>query len=226
MRHHGDLPLHGQPEPPARSRAVTVLAIGNFVWAGLYLAAGVYLVIAGSHVASLFAATPPPAGADRKTAAVKDVGTTVSETLTVLVAVAAVLLFLQAVPLVLAGLGVLRRRRWGRFLTLLLGGFALFQGLSLLASGKAGLIFPGLVLAGYAVAAFVILLRRPAAAEFASTPVRRHEEEQAARVSWKPSTYGDEETEAEPVRRREPVVEPSRAREPAGSRQAAPSQRE
>jgi hypothetical protein len=91
----------------------------------------------------------------------------------------AILFFFAAVLLFLAGVGLLRRRRWSRVLTLIFGVFAgglagLYAYGLLATSSSAGVERPLFILVlgllihgGYCVFVFATLLRRSVSAEFA-----------------------------------------------------------
>jgi len=76
-------------------------------------------------------------------------------------------LIFGAIPLLLAGIGVLQRQQWGRILTLVLAGLDLFNALAAFRSDS--VVFASiwfLLHVGYGVTAFVILLQPRYAEEF------------------------------------------------------------
>src|SRR5207247_7305610 len=80
-------------------------------------------------------------------------------------AFAGICIMILAVPTILAGVGVMNRRQWGRILTLVLGALA---GLGALATlrGIPNTIPNIVVSAGYCIFVYVILLNKDYAAEF------------------------------------------------------------
>jgi hypothetical protein len=154
--------------PPTRSRTVTVVAVANFVLGGLRLVPSVgqlFLVIriGGWEYIWEYA---------------RDGEYLIL--LTVAFWIVLVLFDLQiAVLMLVAGTGVLRRRRWGRWLTLVLGGVNVLLGarfIPQLATGLYGNESYGLltlaaiiilIQLGYCVLVYAVLLNRRFAAEFA-----------------------------------------------------------
>lgn len=139
----------------ARSTAVTVVAVANFVVAALEVLYGLHLLLGAGLMGAAGNMPGVPAEFQQATSG-----------LAALIVVFAVLAFLMGALMVAAGWGTLNRQPWGRVLTLVLGGLAVLAALGSLAPLNA----LGLVLhAGYAVLVLVVLLNPAYAAEFGST---------------------------------------------------------
>ena len=142
--------------PPAKSGAVTAVAIVNFVFGGLDLLCGLLVLVGGAAVAGLVAVAGHEGGAGPEAG-------TVAAVVGGLIIVFAVFQMLLGVPTILAGVGVLKRARWGRILTLVLGALsgvlAVFNLFSLD-------IRDAILHGGYCAMVYAILLNKQYAAEF------------------------------------------------------------
>jgi len=132
---------------------VTAVAVVNFILGGLNALCGGLLLLSGGVVAGVGAARAAGGGAEGAAAA-----TVIGGLLVVLGVVSLIL----SIPTIVAGVGVLKRRQWGRVLTLILGGLSGLIGLSLLIRMQAG----GLLQLAYCVFVYVVLLNSKYAAEF------------------------------------------------------------
>jgi hypothetical protein len=163
---YGDQPPPGPPT--GRSGAVTAVAIVNFVLGGLEVLFGLVIMIMGPAVASFITGVASdaskqsgmnPAEAEKFRQAASAGG----GFLTAVVGFIGVCFMIFGVPMILAGIGVLNRRQWGRILTLVLAVLSgLLALLNLISLNIVGLIING----GYAILAFVVLLNAKNAAEF------------------------------------------------------------
>ncbi len=162
-----------------RAWPVTAVGAGQLVLGGLYVVWGVYLLIAGAQLVSgLLQARDDAAslaGAEGKQVreGANVVASGLAGMVATVVAIAAGCSMLQGLPLLLAGAGVLARRRWGRVLALVLAALGGLEGVACLfnAGRSAGVLAAGLVLLAYAVLTWVVLLSRRAAVEFGLWPV-------------------------------------------------------
>lgn len=170
--------MAGEPEYEPRVRgpqsgAVTAVAVCNFVLGGLYAVCGVILMAAMGVVAKMFGGAIEEAAAksgDPQVAKAAEGGGIFAMIAGFGVAVGLCVLVVFALPLILAGVGVVKRRQWGRILTLVMGAILGLLGLiSLFFSLKGGVgagIVGDLILVGYGVLAYVVLLNAKNAAEF------------------------------------------------------------
>lgn len=136
---------------PVRSGAVTAVAIVNFVLGGLSLLCGGIVLLGG---AALMGLVGKQGGAEEQAAAAALGG---------IALVIAVVMILLSLPTIIAGIGVINRRNWGRILTIVLGVLA---GLLALLDLVTVNIFGLVIHAGYCVLVLVILLNQKYAAEF------------------------------------------------------------
>jgi hypothetical protein len=168
-----------EPEPgapayaPPKSGAVTAVGVINLVLGGLTVICGLIFMFAAAWI---FGAGKTVEGEFQK-AIVKAGGQPVEVEaaggLAGLLAGAAVVIgvifVLIAVLQILAGVGVLNRRQWGRIITLVLGAIAgIFALLSLLSIGANPLnaLLGVLIYGGYCVFVYIVLLNAQNAAEF------------------------------------------------------------
>ena len=164
---------------PQRSGLVTALAVINFVFGGLGILCGLLAFLGGALVASAGSAgndferqleekmreqgvqVKGGAGGGGKTV----------QALGAIIMISAVISLLWGAGAIAGGVGLIKRRNWGRILTLVLAGVAgLLAILSLiqtfLGAGAGGLVSV-IIYVAYAVFAFVVLLNPQAAREFA-----------------------------------------------------------
>jgi len=163
--------LPGEYDRPARkSGAVTAIAIINFVFGGLQVVCGLLLMVAGAFIGKLLgdvaAGAPPPQGMDPEAAKqIQQLGQAGGGMFAGFGALFGVCIMLFAIPTILAGVGVMNRRQWGRILTLVLGALAGLSALASLSALPKGI--PNIVISGgYCVLVYVILLNKQYAAEF------------------------------------------------------------
>jgi hypothetical protein len=156
-------------EVAAPSGVVTLVGVLNLVFAGLSVIGSLALMFLGATIMGWItgvAADPAfqPGGINNQRAVAQVQGLAAMGTM-MFVGMGFCFILLVALPLGLAGYGVLKRQQWGRILTLVLGGIAaLFAVLSLLnmPRGIAGLIMYG----AYAGLTYAILLQPQFAEEF------------------------------------------------------------
>jgi hypothetical protein len=133
---------------------VTAVAVVNFVLGGLNALCGGLLLLGGG-VAAGAGATGAVGGEPEAAAAATIVGG--------VLIVLGILVLLLSLPTIIAGVGIVKRRQWGRILTLILGGISGVLGLLSLIALQPG----GLLQLAYAIFVFVVLLNEKYAAEFA-----------------------------------------------------------
>jgi hypothetical protein len=155
LERRGDVPV-------TRSGAVTAVAIVNFVLGGLSILCGLFVALLGGFLASLTSGgggVIDQAKLDPSQKAALQQATAVSG----LIIAVAIAVILVGVLRIVAGVGVIQRRQWGRILTLILGGLSAVLGILDFISGNP----IGAVLdIAYAVFVFVVLLNAKFAAEF------------------------------------------------------------
>jgi|GEM_PF-6325721 len=156
--------------PVRKSGAVTAIAVIKFIFGGLQLVCGLLFMIGGAFVGKLFgdlaAGAPAPQGLDaEQVKQAQQIGQVGGGFLAGFGAVVGVCIMLFAVPSILAGIGVMNRRQWGRILTLILGALA---GLGALINLKGlPMTIPSIIVGGgYCALVYVILLNKEYAAEF------------------------------------------------------------
>jgi hypothetical protein len=161
-----------------RSWLISSVGLVNLLLGGLCVAFGVYCFAAGADAVGQLLqlqteagrATAPLTGAEaQKANALLGAGSTgLAGILLGMVAVLAACAVLQGLPLLLAGMGLLYRKSWGRVLALLFAFLALLQGLAcvLAAQRSTPLLAAGLVWLGYALLTFVALIGKRASLEF------------------------------------------------------------
>jgi hypothetical protein len=162
---------YGYPTLPPRSGAVTAAAVLNFVFGALHVLCGGLL---GMVVAVLnsgdeqfiedfkegFGGEPPPNMTWEE----------MFEIVTIAIGVFVVIALITAVLAIIAGVGVIKRRNWGRVLALIIAVVSLLIGILAIvgsvqqgdASGWLGVIF----YVGYGIIMFVLLLSSGASADF------------------------------------------------------------
>lgn len=142
--------------------AVTAIAVVNFVLGGLVLLCGVIAFGVGAVVGGVIFQGQKGAADLRPLAGLGGF-------FAGLLIAFALLYLLVGTLLIVAGVGVVKRRPWGRILSLVLGGitavFALLSAFGI-ATGNLGSCVTLLVFGGYTVLVYVILLNRDNAAEF------------------------------------------------------------
>lgn len=146
----------GSPAP--KSGAVTAVSIVNYVLGGLSLVCGLVMMVGGAAFAAAIggaAEQDPNISAEDAAAGAAVVGG--------VMVVIALIVMAMGVPMIIAGVGVAKRAKWGRILTLVLGGLAGAFGLiDLVSMNIIGLLIHG----GYCGMAFGILLQKKFADEF------------------------------------------------------------
>lgn len=155
--------------PARKTGAVTSVAVSNFVIGGLQLACGLvttlFLVVGGAAMSAMInEAAKTSQNPDRQEAATAAMGIAGAVALGVIL-----FMLLIATTFLLAGYGIVKRRQWGRILTLILGGLSgLLALVSLysLAMGNWQSIIGTMIYGGYAAQVFAVLLNQRSAAEF------------------------------------------------------------
>ncbi len=153
--------------PQARSGAVTALAVVNFIFGALRLLDG-GLCVCGGALAALWAGTAEP---ETGRLTLEYIFAPVAGILAPFAVVIGVISMILGVPSIIAGFGVLKRRQWGRILTLILGGLsgamAVFNLLNAVFNlGVTPNIVGLLIQGGYCAFVFIVLLNKQYAAEF------------------------------------------------------------
>jgi DNA-directed RNA polymerase subunit RPC12/RpoP len=136
-----------------RSGVVTAVAVVNYVVAGLQLMCGLAFMAFGLLGARMLR----NAAAQNPNVQINGVN------VGLIVVIVGVVWLALAVPMLLAGYGVQKRRNWGRVLSLILAGLAALGGVFQLLALNPAVLFS----AGYAIFLFVVLLNEKYAAEFA-----------------------------------------------------------
>jgi hypothetical protein len=145
-----------------RSGAVTAVAIVNFILGALYAVIGVVVIVAGP--AFLGAAFKQAEAQGQLTEEQKAQVAQAGGMMGAIAGVIGVCLLIIALPLLLAGYGVLQRRGWGRILTIVIGIIlGIFGVLSLLGANIIGAVID----LGYCVFVLVVLFNSKFAKEFA-----------------------------------------------------------
>jgi hypothetical protein len=148
-----------------RSGAVTAVAIINFVLGGLQIVCGLIFLLAASWI---FGAGQE-VGRQSTDPEVRRLASQGGGFLASIAGGIAVVILIIAAVMIVAGIGVVNRRQWGRILTLVLGAisgiFALLSLLGITANPLQALI--GLALyGGYTALTYVVLLNSQNAREF------------------------------------------------------------
>lgn len=160
------------PRRRPKSGAVTAVAVVNFVLGGLSSLCGLLFMVAGSFVVQMLgglgqeiARQPPPDMPAAEVRALEAAAQVAGGIGTMIVVIVAVIILFIGVTMILAGVGVVQRKSWGRILTLILGGIAsIFAILALLQIRSAWLAL--LIYSAYAVLVFAVLLNKENAREF------------------------------------------------------------
>jgi hypothetical protein len=144
-----------------RSGAVTAVGIVNLVLGALDILAGIAVMVGGAAILGLSGAAANQEGVteeQRKAmAAVGGMGAGIAVAI-------GVCIMIFGIPLIIAGIGVLKRRNWGRILTIVLGIIAGLLGvLSLLNHSIAGAV----IYIAYCILVLVVLFNSKFAKEFA-----------------------------------------------------------
>jgi hypothetical protein len=142
---------------PSKNVAVTVIGLITMLWGGVHAALGSGLILVGASLQRNLRPDDPAGG--------------FAPILWILEGLAiflGVLFLLQGVLGMLAALGVLLHKQWGRILTFIMAGLAILWGLLSLsaynsdATGNATLIAYGAFQLLYAILTFVILIKNGA----------------------------------------------------------------
>jgi hypothetical protein len=165
------------PAAPSNSFAVTAIGLITMLWGGSYTALG------GSLIFGATAMMTKHPGAVDHAGGLADVDHWVASMFAGLATVIGVALLLQGVVGILAGLGVLWRKQWGRIVTFILAVLAILWGLLFMGGAFEGGAFDqsatyiglGAAQLLYGILAFVILITK--GAEFSG----RHAEQVVAR---------------------------------------------
>jgi hypothetical protein len=172
----GHVPARAPARAP-RSGMVTAIAIVNFVLAGLSILMGLVFLLFGGLVSSagrmsneLEKLASQELGKQGMAFQTTGVGSSVAfvGTLIMILSIASLLWGAAAIP---SGIGLIKRRNWGRILSLILAVVAGLMGLASVApvfmGGGFGTIFGALLYAGYTAWVFLVLLRARVRREFA-----------------------------------------------------------
>jgi hypothetical protein len=169
-----DYPPDYPPEPGRyrpRSGAVTAVAIINFILAGLTVLGALLVVVLGGWFVAIFTGAANEAakqGGDPDAAKVAGQAGGVAAAI---IGVFVVCFLIVAVLYLLAGIGVLNRRQYGRVITLILGALAGLSALwALVGIGRnpGGSLISIVLNGGYCVFTYVVLLNSQNAREFVS----------------------------------------------------------
>jgi hypothetical protein len=142
---------------------VTAVAIINFVLGGLQILGGLLVVVLGGTLIAAFTGAAKQAGADAGQA-----GQAAGMGFAIILGVALCIWIIGAL-FIFAGIGTLKRKQYGRIITLILA--ALFGVLALfsligIGANPVGAIIQILIYGGYCVFSYVTLLNAQNAAEF------------------------------------------------------------
>ena len=158
-------PEYAPPGPRYQSGAVTLVAVLNFVMAGLQVVGIIIVLVLGGAILGLTSEAAKATGdADAQKVAAAAGGIAGA-----IVAIAIVCGIIFIALFLLAGIGVLNRRQYGRIISLILGAImGILALLSILNLGTAPLnaIINILILGGYCVVTYVVLLNSTYAREF------------------------------------------------------------
>jgi len=150
--------------PVRRSGAVTAVAVINFVVGGLLMASGPATMIVGPEViAQILLSVDTKDMTPENVRQIKEIAANKDGVLTIVAGIFGGCFMAVGLPAIIAGVGVVKRRPWGRILTIVLGSLSiLFAVLNLLSLNIIGVA----INVGYTVVVFVILLNSRYAAEF------------------------------------------------------------
>lgn len=141
----------------SKSGAVTAVAVVNFVLGGLSIVCGGFMLLGGAAVTSMMGQGGNVPGGEQLPADVP------AGMIGGIVMIMAVVIMILGVPMIIAGVGVVKRRQWGRILTLILGAIAgILAVVNLINFNIVGILVDG----GYCALVFAILLQKQFAAEF------------------------------------------------------------
>jgi hypothetical protein len=157
-----------------QSGAVTLVAVYSFILGGLYVLCGLGIMILGSAIGSLGFAMSEDMPADNPGADAARAGFAAATAVFIIIGILALIV---AFLLIMAGVGVIKRRQWGRILTLvmaaLIGVLALIQGWGFVQSLALGAFAPVMwnflffaLFAGYTIVSYMVLLNSRNAEEF------------------------------------------------------------
>jgi len=156
----------GMPETGLvrRSGAVTAVAVVNFVVGGLLVASCAASMIVGPEaIAQILSSLDTKGLPPEKVRQINEIAANKDGVLTIAAGIVGACFMSIGLPAIIAGVGVLKRRKWGRILTIVLGSISiLFAVLNLLALNILGILID----VAYTVVVFVILLNKKYAAEF------------------------------------------------------------
>ena len=163
-------PSFNQPlVPPAKSGAVTVVAILNFVFGALWLMCGILMTFAGGMVASFMpqlmeqAAKDPNMQAEQRQQ-LEQMGEMGGGVIGGIILAIGIVSMVVGLPTIIAGVGVMQRKSWGRILTIVIGCIAGIIALACLVQfNLCGVV----IYAAYAATVLAILFNPRYAAEFA-----------------------------------------------------------
>jgi hypothetical protein len=154
------------PGPGGHSGVVTAIGVINIIFGALDVILGLVIMIAGPTLLNVLfhigseAASNAPGGNPADAARIRETAGAATGIAGMIVAFAGVCVMILAVPVILAGVGVLKRRPWGRILTIILGILAAI-------GGVIGILTPaGWLNIAYAVFVLVVLFNAKYAAEF------------------------------------------------------------
>lgn len=152
-------PLGGMPSDPGRSRIVTAIGIINFVFSALEMLCGMIMLAGGALAGAVVAqAAKEPGNTDVQKAA-----TVLGGAIGGLLMLLAGAMIAMGIMSLIAGVGVVKRKNWGRTLTLVLGCLAGIMALINLSQLQ---IFGVLIDGGYCAFVLAVLLQKKYAAEF------------------------------------------------------------
>ena len=153
-----------ETRPVRQSGAVTAVAVVNFVLGGLQILIGLLIMIVGPAIVGMAASAVDTSKMTPEQARQFKQATTTGGGIVALgAAVFGGCILIFGVPMIIAGIGVIKRRQWGRILSIVLASLAIVGAIVwLLTFNIIGLLING----GYAVVVFVILLNKQYAAEF------------------------------------------------------------
>lgn len=155
----GQQPPTGYGQAPP-SGAVTAVAIVNFIFGGLAAICGAVMLVGGGAIANAIMGAGNDPNLNMEGAGVA------AGALGGFVMVIALIVLLVAALYIFAGVGVIKRRQYGRILCFVLAGLHILSLVLNLAQGNIN-ILSILISGGYIALVFAVLLNRQYAAEFA-----------------------------------------------------------